>query len=110
MRAGVLDREDARRAARRARTETGILSLSVFAALGQRVDELCRDRDLVRYRQVRTSSFGRLRRAGFAVLPTFAEPHYDVVLADLEDETMERLERCFEAPGPNPGRRPLPSS
>ncbi|MGH3655180.1 MAG: hypothetical protein ACRDUA_00835 [Micromonosporaceae bacterium] len=110
MRAGVLDREDARRAARRARGETGILALSVFAALGQTVDELCRDQDLVRYRQVRTSTFGRLRRAGFPVLPTFAVPHYDVVLADLDDDTMDRLERCFEAPGPNPGRRPVSSS
>lgn len=110
MRAGVLDREDARRAARRARSETGILALSVFAAIGQTVDELCRDRDLARYRQVRTSTFGRLRRAGFPVLATFGEPHYDVVLADLEDDTMERLEGCFDAPAPNPGRRPVPSS
>lgn len=110
MRAGVLDREDARRAARRARGETGILALSVFAAIGQTVDELCRDRDLARYRQIRTSTFGRLRRAGFPVLATFGEPHYDVVLADLDDDTMDRLERCFDAPGPNPGRRPVPSS
>lgn len=108
VRAGVLDRADARRAARRAHGETGILALSVFAALDHGVDQLCRDDpDLSRYRQIRTTTFGRLRQAGLAVLPTFGRPHYDIVLADIEDNTMDRLERSFGAATPNPGFGPV---
>lgn len=108
VRAGVLDRDDAKRAARRAESECGIVALSVFAALDEGVTELCRDDpDLCRYRQIRTSTFGRLRSAGFALLPSFDRPHYDIVLPDLEDDTMDRLERCFDPPRANPGFRPV---
>jgi len=111
VRAGVLNRDDAMRAARRAYGETGILALSVFAALDQGVDDLCHDDpDLARYRQIRTTTFGRLRRAGFALLPTFARPHYDIALPDLSDDTLDRLEDCFDAPGLNPGVGSVPLS
>ena len=30
--------------------------------------------------------------------------HYDIVLPDLSDETLSRLEECFDHPVPNPGR------
>ena len=47
---------------------------------------------------------GRLRGAGFALLPTLERPHYDVVLPDLSVQTLDRLERAFDAPVPNPAR------
>ena len=70
------------------------------------VDELCRRSPrLGRYGQVRLSTFGRLRTAGFAVIATFDQPHFDVVLPDVSELTVARLDRCFDAPIPNPGRR-----
>jgi hypothetical protein len=33
-----------------------------------------------------------------------ARPHYDVVLPDLAEATLGRLERAFDAPVPNPAR------
>ena len=36
------------------------------------------------------------------MLPTLARPHFDIVLADLEDDTLVRLESGFGRPGLNP--------
>ena len=47
---------------------------------------------------------GVLRRRGFLLLPTDAEPHYDVVLPELGAATIERVVACFESQ-PNPARR-----
>lgn len=60
----------------------------------------------MRYGKVRLSTVGALRAAGFAVIPTLARPHYDVVLPDVTAPTLSRLEGCFEPPVPNPARRP----
>jgi hypothetical protein len=54
--------------------------------------------------RVRLSSAGRLSQAGFALLATLARPHYDVVLPDLSDPMLARLDACFGAPIANPGR------
>jgi hypothetical protein len=105
-----MEREATRRAARRAQEESGVFALSVFAALDETVEQLCtEDPDMPKYRQIRTSTCGQLRRSGFALLPTFDRPHFDIVLPDLDDATLERLEGCFAPPGPNPGHRPVRS-
>ena len=41
---------------------------------------------------------------GFALVPTLDRPHYDVVLPDLADATLDRLELGFDRPIPNPAR------
>lgn len=106
VRAGEMASEMVRRAATRSLEEVGFLGVSVFAALDLAEEQLCHDElDLVRYGKVRLSNFGRLRREGFAVIPTLARPHFDIVLPDLDDDTLRRLASCFDAPIPNPGRR-----
>lgn len=60
-----------------------------------------------RYGHFQLSSFGRLRNAGIALLATFDHPplHHR---HDLSDLTVARLLRCFDSPGPNPGRQDEP--
>src|ERR1051325_6030301 len=85
--------------------EYGMFSISVFLALDMAVQELCSQEPyLARYGQVRLSTAGRLREAGFALLPTLARPHYDIVLPDIEGPTLDRLDGCFAEPIPNPAR------
>jgi hypothetical protein len=50
------------------------------------------------------STAGRLRAAGFVLLATFDRPHHDIALPDLSDGIIMRLEACFDAPIPNPGK------
>ena len=92
-----------RRTASDAFDEFGIYTVSVFLALDVTVDELCRDRpELQRYGKVRLTTAGRLRSLGFALVPTLDRPHYDVVLPDLADATLDRLELGFDRPIPEP--------
>jgi hypothetical protein len=56
-----------------------------------------RSERLAQYRQIRLSTFGRLRAAGFALLATFDRPHFTLVLPDLSEVTVARLERCRDA-------------
>lgn len=90
------------------RTRSTESSLSqFFAAFDVDVETLCRSvSDLSRYGNVRTSTFGVIRTAGFALIPTLLRPHFDIVLPDLEEASLERLESCFDDPFPNPGRQP----
>jgi hypothetical protein len=75
----------------------------VFLALDASVATFCRDRsELQRYGEVRLSTVGRLRSLGFALIPTLDRPHFDVVLPDLDDATLDRLELGFDEPIPNP--------
>jgi len=60
--------------------------------------------DLRRYGAIRESTVGALRRAGFALVATGASPH-DIVLPDLADSTLSRLEQGFGRARENPGRR-----
>lgn len=107
VRAGVMAPDRVVDTATDAFEDFGVYTVSVEAAIDISVDELCRSSPRIadRYGKVRLSSFGRLRAAGFAVLPTFTHPHFDVVLPDLSEVTVARLERCFDEPIPNPGRR-----
>jgi hypothetical protein len=85
----------------------GILGISVEAAIGVTVAEVCRSSPrLARYRQLRLSTFGRLRTAGFPLVATFDAPHYTLALPDLSEITLARLERAFGDPIPSPGRPP----
>ncbi len=65
----------------------------------------CGDR-IAGCRRVRPPTFGRIRHAGFALLGTFDHPHFTLVLADLSEFTLARLDRCFDEAIPNPGRPP----
>lgn len=106
VRGGEMNTEDVRRTAASALEEMGAHVVSTYATLDQGLDELCRHRSLFRYRKIRTSTFGRLRAAGFPVLPTQARPHFDVLLSDIGDAALRRLGSCFDPPVPNPARPP----
>jgi hypothetical protein len=83
----------------------GLHGISVEGAIDETVLEACRRSErLANYRQVRLSTFGRLRVAGFALLATFDAPHFTIVLPDVAEMTIIRLDRCFDDPIPNPGR------
>ena len=105
VRGGEMNGDTVRRTATDAFDEFGIYTVSVFLALDATVDELCRDRpELQRYGKVRLTTAGRCDALGFALVPTLDRPHYDVVLPDLADATLDRLELGFDRPIPNPAR------
>lgn len=104
IRAGVLSEQSVEDAANRCLEGYGLLGISVEGAMDLSVPEACRTSPrLRRYRQVRLSTFGRLRAAGFPVVATFDAPHYTIALSDLSEVTLGRLLRCFDEPIPNPG-------
>lgn len=81
--------------------------MSVEAVVeGSTVTDTCRDSPRIgeRYGKVRLSTAGRLRSAGLVLLATFNRPHFDVVLTDLSEPTLQRLLDCFDDPIDNPGR------
>lgn len=76
IRAGVLSERSIEDAANRCLEGYGILGISIEGAMGLPVAEVCRTSPRVgRYRQIRLSTFGRLRAAGFPVIATFDAPH-----------------------------------
>jgi hypothetical protein len=104
IRAGVLSEPSIEAAASRCLESYGILGISIEGAIGLPVAEVCRTSPrLGRYPQIRLSTFGRLRTAGFPVIATFDAPHYTIALPDLSELTVARLVRCFDDPIPNPG-------
>lgn len=105
LRAGVMSEPSVRRAAERSFALYAVYGISVEGVIDTTVQEACRGDRVVGYRQVRLSTFGRVRAAGFALLATFDHPHFTLVLADLSELTIARLNRCFDAPIPNPGRQ-----
>jgi len=110
VRGGLLSPESVQRTVERCRREYGFLGLSVFGAVGITVAELVATVPQVgpsRYRQVRLSTFGLVRAAGFAAWPTNRFPHFSIVLPDLDQVTLERLEACF---GPPQSSTALPDS
>jgi hypothetical protein len=105
VRGGEMNGDTVRRTAADAFDEFGIYTVSVFLTLDATVDEICRERpELQRYGKVRLTTAGRLRSLGFALVPTLDRPHYDVVLPDLANATLDRLELGFDRPIANPGR------
>jgi len=73
---------------------------------GSTVAETCRTSPRIgdRYGKVRLSTVRRLRSAGLPLLATFTAPHFDTVLPDLSEATVERVTACFEDPIDNPAR------
>lgn len=106
LRAGVMSSDSVRRAAERTFDLCAVHGISVEGVLDTTVQEACRSERVVGYWKVRLSTFGRVRGAGFALLATFDRPHFTLVLADLSELTLTRLDRCFDDPIPNPGREP----
>jgi hypothetical protein len=106
LRAGALTAENVQRAAVRTFQLYAVYGISVEGVIDTTVQEACRGERIAAYRQIRLSTFGRVRGAGFALLATFDHPHFTLVLADLSELTIARLERCFDDPIANPGRMP----
>ena len=98
--------EAVRRSAQRTFDAYAVLGVSVEAVIDQTVLDACRGERILAYRQIRLSTFGRLRSAGFALLASFDHPHFTVVLPDLSEVTLARLGACFDGPIPNPARSP----
>ena len=106
VRGGLAAAESIRRTAEVSQAMHGFYGVSVFLAIDLTVEKLVhRTPELSpdRYKQLRTSTVGQIRQAHFDLLATADWPHYDVVLADLDEETIQRLGRCFGPPFPNPG-------
>jgi len=83
----------------------GFHGVSVFVALDGAVARLCAEVDEVRrLGQIRLSTVGRLRQAGFTLLSTGRTPHFDVALPDLTGTTLGHLRAAFGPPTANPGR------
>lgn len=106
VRAGVMAPDALRRTATDSFEDFGVYLVSVEAVLETTVEETCRKSPRIgdRYGKVRLSTAGRLRAAGFVLLATFDRPHYDIALPDLSDAILMRLDGCFDAPIPNPGK------
>ena len=102
LRAGVMAADGIRRSAERTFDVYAVFGVSVEGVIGRTVLEACRGEGVAGYRQIRLSTFGRLRSAGFALLATFDHPHFTVVLPDLSELTVARLRACFDDPIPNP--------
>jgi hypothetical protein len=103
LRAGVMSPENVRRAADRTLALYEVYGISVEGVIDSTVQEACRRARIASYRHVRLSTFGRVREAGFALLATFDHPHFTLLLPDLSELTLARLDRCFDPPIPNPG-------
>lgn len=104
LRAGVMNADNVTRGAERTFALYAVYGISVEGVIDTTVQEACRGERIASYRRVRLSTFGRVRAAGFALLATFDHPHFTLVLADLSELTLARLDHCFDDPIPNPGR------
>lgn len=106
LRGGAMGLDSVRRAAERTFDLYAVFGISVEGVLETTVQKACGGDRLAGYRHVRLSTFGRVRGAGFALLATFDRPHFTLVLPDLSELMLARLDRCFGAPIANPGREP----
>ena len=83
-------------------SDSGFYGVSVFAALDGDVAALCARIERLRSPgTIWVARCGDLRASGFDLLATDAAPHYDVVLPDLAESTIDRVITCFD-PRPNP--------
>lgn len=55
--------------------------------------------------QYATAPAGRVREAGFEILPTHRSPHFDIVLDDASSAEAARLLAVFSLPEDNPFKR-----
>ncbi|MCB1259054.1 MAG: hypothetical protein KDB33_01450, partial [Acidimicrobiales bacterium] len=107
LRAGVMAAATIRRSAERTFDAYAVYGISVEGVIDETVLDACRHSErIANYRQIRLSTFGRVRNAGFALLATFEHPHFTIVLPDLSELTVARLGNCFDDPIPNPAASP----
>ena len=104
LRGGTMSTGSIVRSAQRTFAVYAVLGVSVEAVEEGSLRDACRSERISGYRMVRLSTFARVRAAGFALLATFERPHYTLVLPDLSEVTIARLDRCFDPPIANPGR------
>lgn len=105
VRGGEMASDYVRHTLRNSYKENHIFAVSVFLALDLPVERLCAEEPFIaRYPKVRLSTVGRLHSAGFVLLPTLHRPHYEILLPDDADATLDKLEGTFDPPVPNPGR------
>jgi len=105
VRGGLASFDSMRRTAEVSQILHGFFGVSVFLAFDLSLEELVRRTSELapeRYKQLRTTTVGAVKQAGFELLATGEWPHYDIVLADLSDATVERLRDCFGPPFANP--------
>ena len=106
VRGGLAAADSIRRTAEVSHALYGFYGVSVFLAFQMTVEDLIRrtpELSPERYKQLRTTTVGRIRRASFELLASGEWPHYDIVLADLDNGTIERLRACLGPPFANPG-------
>ena len=102
IRGGLMMLDSLRKSAEASHKETGLYLISVFLSHEQNFKAICSRPELRRYKSIRTSHVGELRRTGFLLLATFRNPHYDVALPNLVDETLINLVKCFSPATSNP--------
>jgi len=99
VRAGVMARASVQAAAEVNYVDFGFYGVSVFSIVGKGASEIWTSTEKLappRYKKVRTSTAKAIREAGFQLLPTWEETHFDIVLDDPPDEsTWDALDRIF---------------
>jgi hypothetical protein len=78
-----------------------LLGISVFAVLGEPLDDLLRRR-FATFRTIYLPTAGRLAEHGFELLPTAQRPHFTVRLRRADDQELGLLLDALGAPQPNP--------
>jgi hypothetical protein len=78
-----------------------LLGISVFAVLGEPLDDLLRRR-FTTFRTVYLPTVGRLAEYGFELLPTAQRPHFTVRLQRADDQELGQLLEALGAPQRNP--------
>ncbi len=109
VRGGLMSLPVLRLAAEVTAEKLGSPGVSVFGGEGWTLEDVLAQASIP-HAQVRVTSAGRLRAAGFEVEKTLGAGHYTVWLPDVEDDTLSRLADAFDSPRPNPfyERSPLP--
>jgi hypothetical protein len=77
-----------------------LLGISVFAVLGEPLDDLLRRR-FATFRTIYLPTAGRLAESGFELLPTAQRPHFTVRLRRADDQELGQLLQALGAPQPN---------
>jgi hypothetical protein len=78
-----------------------LLGISVFAVIGEPLDDLLRRR-FITFRTIYLPTAGTLAEAGFELLPTAQRPHFTVRLRRADEQELELLIEALGAPQPNP--------
>ena len=104
----MLTAENARQSANRAFQRHGVYAISVEGVLVGTIADACRNSRRIGdlYARIRLSTVGRVRADGFVLLATFARPHFSVLLPDVSEPTLTRLDACFDPPIANPAAPP----